>query len=321
MAAGLSEHSNSRGRKRGSKSPVGAQVRAAAAQAAWAVDNGRNLEDALAEAIIPERDLALLREMTTGTVRHRSRLNAVLDALMDRPLPPKAGLLRALLRVDIYQLAQMRLPPHAAVHATVEACVLIDARHARGLANAILRRYQREGEPTLPSSPAILHSHPEWMVRRLQQDWPAPAQWEALLQANNQRAPMTLRVATDRLQRDACLEQLAAADIEASAHPQLATAITLLTPRAVTDIPGFAEGSLSVQDAAAQCAAELLAPEAGERVLDACAAPGGKTGHLLESCPGIDLTAIDSDGLRLQRVQENLQRLGRNATLIEADAT
>lgn len=293
----------------------GAAVRAAAAEVGHAVDCGQSLDAALIGLDVAERDLPLLREMAYGIVRHRDRLDAVLDKMMDRPLPRKAGLLRALLRVGLYQLSEMRLPAHAAVHATVEACVLIEARHARGLINAVLRRYQREGEPSLPDAIATLTSHPGWMVDKLREDWP---QWEQLLSANNQRAPMTLRLSAKAAERESLLAEFAAAEIALIQHPVVKSAVTLDEPRAVSALPGFEDGRVSVQDASAQLAALIIAPAEGEKILDACAAPGGKTGHLLE-CAKAVVTAVDVDEDRLQRVQENLDRLGRQAELIPAD--
>ena len=197
----------------------------------------------------------------------------------------------------------------------------LDVFVAAGLVNAVLRNRQRRRaalDAALAAEPVAVHAHPAWLLERLQADW--PADWPAIVEASNQQAPMMLRVNLARESRDEALARLATAGIAAAAHAQVASAVVLEHPAEVSALPGFADGRLSVQDGAGQLAAPLLAPEPGDRVLDACCAPGGKTGHLLETALGLELLALDIDATRLVRVRENLDRLGYDAELLAADA-
>lgn len=273
------------------------------------------------QSLPPERR-ALAQELCYGTLRWAPRLQAILNALMDKPLKAKDSDIQSLLLLGLYQLAYMEIPAHAAVSETVAITGVLNKGWAKGLVNAVLRRFQRERqalERNLENDPVAQSAHPAWLLKLLQQAW--PDDWQAIVAANNQRPPMTLRVNRSQSSRDDYLLRLESEGFAAAASPYAPDALTLERPVNVEQLPGFDRGHVSVQDSAAQLAAVLVAPQAGMRVLDACAAPGGKTGHLLEICKDIELTALDLEETRLGRVEENLQRLGFSATLIAADAS
>ncbi len=268
------------------------------------------------------RDRALAQELTYGTLRWYLRLQALAGRLLERPLKGRDRDIQALLLVGLYQLLYMELPAHAAIHATVEAARALGKRWAAGLVNAVLRNGQRHAAALLAEleqDPEIRWAHPTWLLELLQQDW--PDHWQAIVAADNERPPMCLRVNLRRCTRDAYQQRLADAGIAAQPVPGLAAALQLARPVAVDALPGFHDGLVSVQDGGAQRAAELLAPQPGERVLDACAAPGGKTAHILELQPQLaELVAVDVEQTRLARVRENLDRLGLSASLVADDA-
>lgn len=283
------------------------------------------LEEVLAGAalhqVLPRRlqhvqtpgERGALQDIVYGSLRQLGRLDAWLDALLERPLTdPELGWL---LRVAIYQLAYTRAPAHAVVHNAVSAA---GEGWRRGLANAVLRNFQRrraELEKIADERPSARWSHPDWWIAKLQAEY--PDQWQAILEASLLHPPFTLRVNARRGDVAGYLQRLAEATLPA--HQSGPDAITLEKAVAVHSLPGFDAGDVSVQDAGAQWAARLLDAQPGERVLDACAAPGGKTGHILERSE-VDLVALDVDAARLARVQENLDRLQLKATLIEGDA-
>lgn len=270
---------------------------------------------------VAPRDQALARELALGTARWLPRLQGLADHLLQKPLKGADRDLQALLLVGIYQLLYTRIPAHAAIGETVAVAASMKKVWAKGMLNAVLRRVQREGSELLVQlehDPVIRVAHPRWLQKRLKADW--PEHWEAICAANNLHPPMSLRV--NRLQggRDAYLERLAGEGIEARACAFSADGITLAEPRDVYQLPGFADGAASVQDEAAQLAAPLLELKPGQRVLDACCAPGGKTCHILELQPELqELVALDLEPARLERVRENLQRLQLSATLKAAD--
>lgn len=299
---------------------VAAQVLAEAAGVVQAVlEEGRNADDALARfELHPQR--RAIRAVALGTLRWLSRCDALVAPLLARSPQQTASLLRALLCVAVHQLQHSRNPPESTVSAAVNAARLAGLAHAASLVNAVLRRFLREREELVAAvdqEPAVRHAHPHWLVDALREAWPDC--WESLLEANNGHPPLTLRVDVARIPRDEYLQQLQQAGIEAQPVPWLPTAVIISRPVAVEKLPLFREGLVSVQDASAQLAARLLAPQDGERVLDACAAPGGKSGALLELAPGLRLTALDVDAQRMQRVAENLQRTGHVAGLVVAD--
>jgi 16S rRNA (cytosine967-C5)-methyltransferase len=304
---------------------VGAQVRAAAAEVGARVVRDRvSLEDALAALpALPERDAALIKALAFGLCRWHHRLQWQASQLLSRPLSRRDVVLAALLRVGLLQLQTMRVPDHAAVSATVDAAALVGAARAKGLVNAVLRRFLRERsrlDGVMASVPAALHSHPEWIIEALRSDW--PDDWQSMLAANNSPPPMWLRVNTRRVSREEYLRRLTAAGIDAQVPSDGSAAVLLAEPRPMSQLPGYDSGDVSVQDAAAQLAAELLDLAAGLRVLDACAAPGGKAAHMLELCPELgELWALDRDAARLDTVRKTLRRLGLDAKLVHADAT
>lgn len=303
---------------------AGTPARAAAARAVAAVlGPGRSLDEDLGAAVAglsgPDRALAV--QLAYGTLRLYPRLERWAGLLLARPLPAREAEVRALLALGLYQLEASRVPDHAAVAATVEAARSLGrARHA-GLLNACLRRWLRERDTLkarVARDPEVIHAHPRWWLDALAGDW--PRDWEAMVAANNQQAPMWLRVNAARGSRADWLARLQAEGAAAEPWDPAPEALRLAAPMPVEVLPGFAAGDVSVQDGAAQLAAGLLAPAAGMRVLDACAAPGGKACHLLERHPGLDLTALDVAPDRLERVRENLARLGLAAKVVAGDA-
>ncbi|GAB3283479.1 16S rRNA (cytosine(967)-C(5))-methyltransferase RsmB [Parahaliea aestuarii] len=294
--------------------------RAAAARVLALVASGQSLNQALPgqlNAVAP-RDAALLRELCYGSLRMWPRLEALADQLLDKPLRGKDSDVYALILVGLYQLGETRVPDHAAVASTVGATRSLGKGWARGLVNALLRRYLRERE-TLENAlpPAARAAHPAWLMQRLQGEYD---NLDTLLAANNSRPPMALRVNLSRVARSDYLQQLEGAGIAASAGALADSALYLQQAVDVNSLPGWEAGLVSVQDEAAQLAAPLLQARAGERILDACAAPGGKSCHLLESQPGLaELVAMDIDGERLERVEENLERLQLAARVIVGD--
>lgn len=306
-------------------SAEGAAPRAAAARAVAAVIRGRSLDAVLAAeraALSAPEDRALAAALAYGVLRDRRLLETLAESLWRRPPAPEPA---ALILAGLYQLRSMRVPAHAAVHATVAAAGPLGQPRMRGLINALLRRYQREREnleSSLRDAPAaVRESYPDWLAARLHRDW--PDRWQELLAAGNRPAPMTLRVNRRRSSPAACLETLSAAGVGARPHLFAPDALVLERALPVEDLPGFAGGEVSVQDAAAQLAAHLLGARAGERVLDACAAPGGKAAHCLELVDrGADceLLALDVDAERLKAVDETLVRLGLRGETRHADA-
>ena len=268
------------------------------------------------------RQRALAQELAFGTLRWSYRLEALLARLLRKPLKKKDRDLHALLLVGLYQLLILEMPAHAAVSETVEVARQLGKDWAAGMVNGVLRNAQRQSAALLKSvqdTATARWAHPDWWIERLQQDW--PENWQQILEAGNQRPPMVLRVNRLQVERDDYLEQLRVSGIEALPLPFAESAIRLEQPVGVDSLPGFREGRVSVQDGAAQLCASLLDLQAGQRVLDACAAPRGKTGHILELAPQLEsLLAIDVDETRLQKVRENLQRLHLDAGLLAADA-
>lgn len=304
---------------------AGAHCRARAAEVLVRVlEAGQSLNEALVPALaqVEPRDSGLLQELCYGVLRWQIPLVYFREQLLHRPLPARAGLLRVLLLVGLYQLFYLRIPPYAAVAATVAATRLLGQPRAGGLVNAILRSAQRRQQvlrTALGADPVLASAHPGWLLETIRTAW--PQDWPGIVAANNARPPLVLRVNLSRLSRDDYLDRLTTAGIAASSEPLAAGAVVLEQPCPVDTLPGFTAGLVSVQDAAAQLAAPLLAAEAGQRVLDACAAPGGKTGHLLEHTPDLDLLALDNEPTRLRQVADNLTRLGLRARLQPGDAT
>ena len=309
---------------------TGARTRARAAEAVDAVVNqGRSLDTALAqaEAGINPSERGLARALCYGTLRFHWRLRSQVSALLDRPLKAKDSVIESLIAVGIYQLTDTRIPDYAAVSMTVEASRVLRRPKYASLINAVLRNFVRKNlQAAEPVDDEARYSHPAWLLERLRCDW--PDHWLEIVAAGNRQAPMWLRVNINRQSQAGYIKVLKEsgqfAD-DAASHQVIAgfdQAVKLASPRPVSDLPGFSDGQVSVQDAAAQLAAPWLLRGGGKRILDACAAPGGKTGQLLELAgPNADLTAIDLDEDRLDKVRENLARLGLSATVLAADAS
>ena len=286
--------------------------------------HGDSLTDALqqtAAQAVPATEQALLRDICFGALRWHERLSAILAQLVSKPLKAADKDLECLLRVGLYQLIYQRTPDHAAVNETVKAVKKLRKQWAEKLVNGVLRRFLRERDNLLVQADqqaTARYAFPAWLLQRLQTAW--VNDWENIVQASNTHAPMTLRVNARKATTAAYLQQLQAAEFDADTIAAVPSALQLHKAANVEQLPDFAHGAVSVQDAAAQLAAFLLDCQPNMRVLDACAAPGGKTGHLLEHTPDLQLTALDSSANRLQRVAENLHRLQLPAQLVAADA-
>jgi 16S rRNA (cytosine967-C5)-methyltransferase len=278
------------------------------------------LQDALAAAnpkLAPS-----VRSLSYGAVRGYYRHEAILGRLLSTPVKSLDFLVRALLSVALYELEDERTPQYAVVDAAVQTAKATDAVRASGLINAVLRRYLRERaslDADIARNPATRHASPVWLADRLRADW--PVRWTQLLAAGDAQAPMWLRVNSRHATADEYVEQLRDAGIGARAEARVPQAVALDSPCDVQDLPGFAQGLVSVQDLGAQCVAFPLGLAAGQRVLDACAAPGGKTALIAEREPELSrLVAVDIDPQRLLRVRENLSRGNLSAELFSGDA-
>jgi 16S rRNA (cytosine967-C5)-methyltransferase len=298
--------------------------RLAAARALAAVLNGKaSLNSSLPKELdkVEARDRGLTQDLAFGTARWQPRLDALAERLLQKPFKAADADVHALLLVGLYQLLYTRIPAHAAIGETVGCADKLKKPWAKALLNAVLRRAQRESDAILAElerDPVVRTAHPRWLQKSLKAFW--PQHWEAICAANNAHPPMILRINRRHHDRDAYLSLLAEQGVAAQACVYSRDGIVLAEACDVRGLPGFAEGWVSVQDEAAQLAAELLDLAPGQRVLDACCAPGGKTCHILEAEPALaGVVAVDLEEKRLVRVRENLQRLGLHAELIAAD--
>lgn len=302
-------------------------IRALAAKCCYSViDQGRSLSDELPKQQDKAalKDKGLLQEICYGVLRYLPELEHDVRALMQKPLTGKQRVFHFLLLVGVYQIKYMRIPDHAAVSETVAATGALKNRQMKALVNGVLRNFVRAIEnktlhkqETLPAS--IEYNHPSWFIKKVQQGY--PTKWQQILAANQQKPPMWLRVNQQHHSSAEYQSLLTTAEIDVNTVEPLSHAIELTRPTDVTKLPGFEQGWISVQDGAAQQAARLLDCQRDDVVLDCCAAPGGKTCHILEQRPDIaSMTAIDIEASRLVRVEENLARLGLNAKVIAADA-
>ncbi|MGF0240097.1 16S rRNA (cytosine(967)-C(5))-methyltransferase RsmB [Rhodococcus sp. IEGM1300] len=298
--------------------------RLAAAKALAAVLSGKaSLNSSLPTQMdkVEDRDRGFTQDLAFGTARWQPRLSALAAKLLQKPFKAADADVEALLLVGLYQLLYTRVPAHAAIGETVGCADKLKKPWAKALLNAVLRRAQRESEALLAElehDPVVRTAHPRWLQKSLKAFW--PQQWEAICAANNAHPPMILRVNRRHHTRDAYLGLLTGAGIAATPCVYSPDGIILDTAADVRSLPGFVEGWISVQDEAAQLAADLLDLAPGQRVLDACCAPGGKTCHILEAEPALaGVVAVDLEAKRLVRVRENLARLGLSAELIAAD--
>ena len=296
-------------------------VRAIAAQVILQVlDQGKSLSTLLPEvqSQVKPQDLPLLQEITFGICRVLPRLENIIKKLLDKPLKGKTRIVHCLLLVGFYQLLYMRVPAHAAVDEVVNATKSLKSDSFRGLVNGVLRRFLREQEDIL----AVVDKHwqtlhPEWFVNKLKKAYP---NWREIIEANNQKPPMWLRVNQQQNNTKTyrtLLEEQEIVSFECD-NPH---ALRLAQPLSVSKLPNFEQGAVTVQDLNAQWSALLLEPQNDELILDACAAPGGKTTHILEMAPKAKVIALDVEAHRLKRVKENLARLNQQATVVCGDAT
>ncbi len=299
--------------------------RAAAAHLLFQLMGGKSLSMLFETGMgnVARGDVGLVKELCFGVARWQLRLEQITRLLVRKPLKKKDGDILALIHIGLYQLLHMRIPAHAALAETVNATRVLGKPWASGLVNGVLRRFLRERETVLAEadkSDQARLAHPAWLVDALESAW--PDRWQGILEANNLHPPMCLRVNLKRTTRADYLELLGEASIGASPIPHTEAGVFLDQPMPADALPNFRDGHVSVQDGGAQLAAGLMDLQAGHRVLDACAAPGGKTGQLMETAPGpIELSAVDIDDHRLKRVEENLDRLGFQAGLSAGDAS
>jgi 16S rRNA (cytosine967-C5)-methyltransferase len=293
---------------------------------------GCSLKDAFAHYLPNEsenRDIGFIKELCYGSLRHYFRLSAFLKILLQKPLKEKDEDIYNLLIVGLYQLTAMRVPPHAAIAETVNAARDLKKEWATGFTNGVLRNFQRQEKnlnEKISRDPVAQSMHPEWLLNALKNAW--SSEWSTIIEANNSHPPFNLRVNLKHNTREEYLDRLAKEKIGANVNTQNTAGICLDSPQPVQSLPGFLEGDVSVQDAAAQLAAELLELAPGLRVLDACAAPGGKTAHILETENNLsELVALEVDKTRLQKILETLSRLqlypstNTNIQIVCADAT
>ena len=266
------------------------------------------------------RERAFARELAFGTLRYLPRLEAWLALVAARP--PRDADVRVLALLGLYQIGFTRVPPHAAVDTTVELARAVGKSWAAGFVNAALRRFaaERDAIDRIELAPGARLAHPDWLLEAFRRAWPSA--WESIARANLERAPMTLRVNARRTSRRRYLDVLSGAGIRAWPTRHSADGVTLESPRAVEAVPGFGEGLVSVQDEAAQLAATLLDAPRGSRVLDACAAPGGKAAHVLErGAGGVEVVALEEDARRIGDLRRTLARLRLSARVQPGDAT
>ncbi|WGE47671.1 16S rRNA (cytosine(967)-C(5))-methyltransferase RsmB [Actinobacillus equuli] len=300
-------------------------TRAIAAQIILQVlDQGKSLSSLLPEiqTQLDPKDVPLVQEITFGICRVLPRLELVIKQLVAKPLKGKTRLVHCLLLVGLYQLLYMRVPAHAAVDEVVNATKVLKLDSFRALTNGVLRRFLREQAQILAVADKHWQTlHPDWFVNRIKKVYP---HWREIVEANNQRPPMWIRANQQHIKAQdyaVLLAELVAKNSENSTACVPDCAILLENPVPVAKLMHFEQGWATVQDAHAQWSAELLGAKNGELVLDACAAPGGKTTHILEKAPQAQVIALDIEENRLKRVRENLARLGQTAKVICGDAS
>jgi len=300
-------------------------ARTLAARAVLAILSDEATLDAALERVLtgtPPTVRATVRSLTYGAVRGFYRYEAVLAKLLKQKPESIDGAPRALLSVALFELEDERSPAYAVVDAAVESARAMKLSKLTGLINAVLRRYLRERQTLdaeLARSPIVRHAFPDWMAQMLRADW--PVRWTQILAACDRQAPLWLRIHAQRGSDAAYLERLQVANLPARADGRVPHAVVLDQPVDVDELPGFAQGDVSVQDLGAQCVAFPLALAPGQRVLDACAAPGGKTALIGEQQPGLAaLWAVELDSARVRRIESTLQRTGVQAKVICGDA-
>ncbi len=285
------------------------------------ISHGRSVNELLATPTsISAQQLALSKQMLFGCLRYYHRLKTIADNLLEKPLKQKDNDLFLVILLGLYQLEYLSTPDHAAISESVDLTKNLRKKWASGLVNGVLRRFQREKrsiDATLLKSVQYQFSHPGWIVKKLRQDW--PDLFEQILANNNQHAPMVLRVNTQKNSLSEYLEKLNNAEIKASPHLIAPDAIVLDKATDVFSLPGFTEGEVTVQDAAPQLVVDMLQLKEGLRVLDACAAPGGKTTHILQRQSQLKLTAVEMSPTRAVRIEQTLQRMNLDCDVVVAD--
>lgn len=297
-------------------------LRSMAAQAIeQVIEQGQSLSNILPplQQKVTDKDKALLQELCFGVLRVMPQLDWLINKLMSRPMTGKQRTVHYLIMVGLYQLLHTRIPAHAALAETVEGAVVIKRPQLKGLINGVLRQFQRQQEELLAefANSENCYLFPAWLLKRVQQAY--PQQWPEIIEASNQRPPMWLRVNRQHHTRDSWLALLEESGQQGLTHSDYPDAVRLANAAPVTSLPGFSEGWVMVQDASAQGCITFLAPQNGERILDLCAAPGGKTTHILEAAPQASVLAVDIDEQRLSRVYDNLKRLGMKAEVKQGD--
>jgi len=299
-------------------------ARSAAALVILRVTEGQSLNTASIDISkrLDESQRGLFQQFCYGVIRWYPTLQTLSQRLLSKPLKAKDADINALLLIGIYQLRSLRIPDHAALSETVNACKLLNKQWATGLINACLRNYQRQQEAlekSITEQVVSLYAHPAWLIEKYQNDW--PEYWQTILNANNQQPPMMLRVNRREYSQTEYLELLDKSTIPATAIENCPQGILLEQACDVFALPGFVEGAVSVQDGAAQQVVDLLDLQPNQRILDACSAPGGKTCHILERFPDNEVIAMDISQERLLQVEENLSRLNLSAQCLPADAS
>ncbi|PHM36384.1 16S RNA methyltransferase [Xenorhabdus mauleonii] len=297
-------------------------LRSTAAKAITQVlEQGQSLSTVIPELQqkVSDKDKALLQELCFGVMRVLPQLQWFINKLMEKPLKGKQRIFHYLIMVGIYQLIYTRIPAHAALAETVNGAISLKRPQLKGLINGVLRQFQRQQQELVEQANNHIsqHLHPKWLLERIQKAY--PQNWQDIICANNQKPPMWLRVNQQHHTASEYLALLEKANIEAELDINHTSAIRLLNPCPVNSLPGFDKGWVTIQDRSAQGCAELLTPCNDESILDLCAAPGGKTTHILEIAPRSEVLAVDIDEQRIKRVKENLQRLNLHAAVKVGD--
>lgn len=304
--------------------PPSYNLRALCAQIIFdVIEQGNSLSTAMAaySKQVADKDRALMQEISFGVMRVLPELEFYVQSLMDKVFTGKNRQIHYLLLVGIYQIAYTRIPQHAAASETVNAVLSFKKPQLKGVVNGVLRSFLRQQTQlkTQFEQQGNTQLHPNWFVKRIKEAY--PKNWQMIIDANNQRPPMWMRVNQQHHTTEQYQQLLQQNGIESISDEHLTNAIRLVAPIPVNKLPEFEQGSVSIQDLSAQYAAHLLAPQNGETILDLCAAPGGKTTHILEIAPQAEVLAVDIDPQRVKRINENLSRLKLNATVKVGDGT
>ena len=285
--------------------------------------DGRSVNDLLAnrdDYLVSSAEVAFAKQLLFGSLRYFHQMKAILDQLLNKPLKQKDSDIFAILVLGVYQLRYLSVPDHAALSQSVELTRKVNKSWASGFVNGVLRNYQRqikEIDEKLAQAKTYRYSHPNWIINQLESDWPAHA--ASILDANNQRAPMTLRVNQQKISIDNYQQKLEQEGLSSTTHALATDALILDAPCDVSKLPGFDTGLVTLQDAAAQLTVDLMDLQDGQRVLDGCASPGGKTTHILQRTKDVHLTSVEMSKHRMAKIEQTLQRLGMHSNLYCSD--